>query len=137
MDQWMSFVQDRWFVIVIALIVLFLVVKIVKTFVKWLLVLVIIAALVFYGASYKDKLVDLGNGLATGAKEQAMQVLEKEAADAKYRQNPDGTFTVTTKSLTVDGKVGSNEVTVNYNGLKTTLKVNDVVNAFIERAKQN
>ena len=40
MDQWISFAQDRWYLIVGAIIVLFIVIGIVKTVVKWILVLV-------------------------------------------------------------------------------------------------
>lgn len=56
LDQWISFAQDRWYLIVAAIIVLFIVIGIVKTVIKWLVVLVVVGALIVYGASYKDKI---------------------------------------------------------------------------------
>jgi hypothetical protein len=137
-EQLIAFAQDRWFVLVVALVVVVIVVKIVKTFVKWLIVLAIVGGLLYYGANYKDKLIEWGGEVAGVAQEQVIKALENEAANATYRLNPDGTFTVQTKSLTIEGKPGADEVTIGYNGIKTTVKRNAFLNRFIEQAaKQN
>ncbi|WP_040952911.1 hypothetical protein [Gorillibacterium massiliense] len=65
MDQWTTFLQDRWYVAVIAVIVLFLIVKLVKTAVKWILVVVIAAAVLYYGYQYKDELENAKNLVPT------------------------------------------------------------------------
>jgi len=136
-EQLIAFAQDRWFVVIIALVAVVIVVKIVKTFVKWLIVLAIVGGLLYYGASYKDKLIEWGGEVAGIAQEQVIKALESEAANTTYRLNPDGTFTVQTKSLTIEGKPGADEVTIGYNGIKTTVKLNAFLNRFIEQARQN
>lgn len=141
MDQWISFAQDRWFLIVAAVIVLFIVIGVVKTLIKWLLVIVIIGALVLYGANYKDKLQNIGASVVSKAgtemKDGVAKALASEAKEAQYKANADGTFTITTKSLKVEGKVGSNDVKVTFLNTSFTMKADGVLNAFIEQAKTN
>ena len=61
MESWIAFASERWFVILIAAVIVFLVIKIVKKVVKWILVLALIAAILIYGANYKEKLADVQN----------------------------------------------------------------------------
>ncbi|HEY0829402.1 MAG TPA: hypothetical protein VGE40_14980 [Bacilli bacterium] len=56
MDQLWTFIQDNWVVVTVVLIALFLIVKIVKKVVKWVFVIVILAALFIYGSSYISNL---------------------------------------------------------------------------------
>jgi len=133
----MSFLQDRWFIIVGAIIVLFLVIKIVKTVVKWIIVLAVLAGLFYYGADYKDQLMEMGTAVTAEAKNQALKAISGEMKEAQYKQNPDGTFTVTTKSLKLEGNPESNEVKVTFMNQTFTMKMDDVINALIEQAKKN
>lgn len=141
MDQWIAFAQERWFLIVAAIVVLFIIVGIVKTVVKWIIVVVIIGALVLYGANYKDKLQDIGASVATQVttevKEGAIKAFSSEAKEAQFKANPDGSFLITTKSLKLEGKAGSNEVEVTFLGKSFTMKADGAINAFIEQAKKN
>ncbi|NOU92839.1 hypothetical protein GC093_06280 [Paenibacillus sp. LMG 31456] len=137
MDFLLSFLQERWFIIVGAIVVLFLVVRILKTVVKWVIVLAVLAGLFFYGASYKDQLLDIGTAVSTEAKNQAVKAFSNEMKEAQYKQNADGTFTVTTKSLKLDGNPSSNEVKVTFMNQTFTMKMDDAVNALIEQAKKN
>ncbi|OXM87168.1 hypothetical protein [Paenibacillus rigui] len=137
MDFIMSFLQERWFVIVAAIVVLFIVIKIVKTVVKWIIVLAVLAGLFFYGASYKDQLMDIGTTVTAEVKSQAVKVVAGEMKEAQYKQNADGSFTVTTKSVRLDGKPGSSEVKVTFMNQTFTMKVDDVLNGLIEQAKKN
>lgn len=137
MDFLMSFLQERWFIIVGAIVVLFLVVRILKTVVKWVIVLAVLAGLFFYGASYKDQLLDIGAAVSTEAKNQAVKAFSNEMKEAQYKQNSDGTFTVTTKSLKLDGNPSSNEVKVTFMNQTFTMKMDEAVNALIEQAKKN
>jgi cytochrome c-type biogenesis protein CcmE len=136
-DFMMSFLQERWYIIVAIILVLFIVMRIVKTVVKWAIVAALLAGLYFYGASYKDQLMNIGTVVSTEAKNQAVKAFSSEMKDAQYKQNADGTYTVTTKSLRLDGKPGSNEVKVTFMNQTFTMKVDDIVNAFIEQAKKN
>ncbi|CAG7647124.1 hypothetical protein ACFQI7_19795 [Paenibacillus allorhizosphaerae] len=141
MDFLTAFLAERWYIILAALIVLFLVVKIVKTVIKWVIVLAIVAGLFFYGASYKDQLLELGTTVgakvAAEAKTQAMNAISAEVKEAKYTQNADGSFTITTKSVKVDGKPGAGEVQVTFMNQTFNVKVDEMVKTFIEQAKKN
>jgi len=137
LDFIVPFLQERWFIVVAAIVVLFVVIRIVKTVIKWVLVLAILAGLFFYGASYKDQLLEIGSAVTAEAKNQALKAISGEMKEAQYKQNPDGSFTVTTKSLKLEGKPGSNEVQVTFMNQTFTMKLDDVVNALIEQAKMN
>ncbi|CAG7616355.1 hypothetical protein PAESOLCIP111_01896 [Paenibacillus solanacearum] len=141
LDFLTAFLAERWYIILGALIVLFLVIKIVKTVIKWVIVLAIVAGLFFYGASYKDQLLELGTTVgakvAAEAKTQAMNAIGQEVKEAKYSQNADGSFTIMTKSVKVEGKPGAAEVQVTFMNQTFTVKVDDMVKTFIEQAKKN
>ncbi|MEF2968493.1 hypothetical protein V3851_21980 [Paenibacillus sp. M1] len=139
---WIEFLKQNWLVIVVALVVLFLILNFVKTVVKWALVLVIAAFIIIYsGITLKDI------GDAVGAvKEQAVDIsksevlnmMKKEAAEAKMTRNADGTFTITTPNLEVTGTDGADKVKVVFHGVSLgEWKVSDTLEAFIQEAKRN
>lgn len=127
--------------LLIALVLLFIVVRIVKTVVKWVIVLAIVAAVYFYGASYKDQLLELGTTVgarvADEAKTQAMKAVSDEMKEAQYKQNADGSYTVSTKSLKLNGKPGSADVQVTFMGQTFTVKADAAIQALIDQAKKN
>ncbi|KIL42411.1 hypothetical protein SD70_00325 [Gordoniibacillus kamchatkensis] len=141
MEQWLAFAQDRWYLLVGALVVLLLVVRVVKTVVKWVIIAALLVVLAIYGANYKDQLksigASVGQKVASEVSDQALKALKDEAKDAKFRTNADGTFTITSKSLQVAGKPGSDDVTVTFMGQTFHLSGSDTVKAFIEQAKAN
>lgn len=145
MEQLQEFVKDQWIIIAGAVIVLLLVVKLVKTAVKWAVILAIVAGLAVYGASYKDKLTNIKDAVVESAaamvtenvKEQAAGAIRNEAKEAKFTSNADGSFTIKTKTVQVDGKPGSDTVKVTIAGQSFDMKVVDAVQAFIDQAKQN
>lgn len=59
MEQWTVFFEQRWFVIMIAIVLLWLVIKVIKTVFKWLIVLGIVVAIIVYGSTYINQLTDL------------------------------------------------------------------------------
>lgn len=142
LQVWTEFLKQNWLVIVIALVVLFLILNLVKTVVKWALVLVIAAFIIVYsGISLKDI------GDAVGAvkeqavdisKTEALNMMKKEASEAKLNRNPDGTFTITTPNLEVSGSEGADKVKVVFHGVSLgEWKVSDTLEAFIQEAKRN
>jgi hypothetical protein len=141
MDQWITFAQDRWYWIIGAVILLFIVIGLVKTVIKWIIVIAIIGALVLYGANYKDKLQSIGTTVIAKASQEAQDGVTKaiaaEAKDAKYTANQDGTFVITTNSLKVEGKLGANDVQVTFMGAKFTMKSDGVMKTFVEQAMKN
>ncbi|WP_334075417.1 MULTISPECIES: hypothetical protein [Paenibacillus] len=142
LEVWTEFLKQNWLVIVVALVVLFLILNFVKTLVKWALVLVIAAFVIIYsGISLKD----IGDAITTVkdqaveiSRSEAMNMMKKEAADAKMTRNPDGTFTIKTPNLEVSGKEGDGKVKVMFHGVSLgEWKVSDTLEAFIQQAKQN
>ncbi|MCP3774698.1 hypothetical protein NLX71_15505 [Paenibacillus sp. MZ04-78.2] len=136
-----AFLSERWYVLVGALIVLFLVIKVVKTVIKWALVLAILAGLIWYGASYKDQLLELGTTVgakvAAEVKNQMVKAITDEVKEAKYSQNADGSYTVSTRTVQLEGKSGSSDVQVTFMNQTFTMKLDDVLKGFIDQAKKN
>jgi uncharacterized membrane protein YcjF (UPF0283 family) len=141
MTHWVTFAQDKWYLLVAALIVLFIVLRIVKTVVKWVLVLALIAFVVYYGSTYKDRLqsigASVGQKVVAEASDQAMKALKDEAKDAKFQANPDGSYTAATKSVKVEGKAGSDDVTVTFMGQTFHMSASAAIKAFVEQAQAN
>lgn len=145
MDQLQAFVQDQWLLIAIVVVVFILVVKLVKTAIKWAIILVILAGVVVYGANYKDTLTNIkdavvenaGAAIADSIKDQAAKAIKNEAKDATYTANPDGTFTIKSKTIQVDGQAGSDTVKITIAGQSFNMKAVDAVQDFIDAAKKN
>lgn len=142
MDQLLTFLQDRWLVVLIALVVLFVVVKIVKTVLKWVIVFAIVAGLIYYGSTYTDKLKDIGENVAATAKEAVNDLKEKAVQglagkDATYKDNGDGTYTVTSGGIRLDGRSGSDKIKITIAGVSAEFTLDDVLKRAIETAKTN
>ncbi|HZG57589.1 hypothetical protein [Paenibacillus sp.] len=137
-EQWIAFVQDKWWVILAAVVALLVVVSVVKTVLKWVLALAIVAAVLTYGANYKDELTTMSDQMLAEAKDQAFQALVAGAIDAQYESKADGTYAVFTSSVRVEGKEGSNEVTVFWKGVRIgTFEIDATIRAFLDGAKHN
>jgi hypothetical protein len=145
MEQLQGFLQEQWMIIAIALVVLIVVVKLVKTAIKWAIILLIVAGIFVYGANYKDTLTSIkdavvenaGGALSDAVKEQAANAIRNEAKDATYTANADGSFTVKSKTIQVDGKPGSDTVKVTIAGQSFNMKTVDAVNAYLEAARKS
>lgn len=145
MDQLQAFVQEQWLLLLVVLVAFILVVKLVKTAIKWAVILVIVLAVAVYGVNYKDTLTTIKNAVVENAgpaitdalKDQAANAIKKEAKDATFTSNADGTFTIKTKTLQVDGKPGSDTVKVTIAGQSFNMKAVDAVQTFIETAQKN
>lgn len=137
-EQWIAFVQEKWWIVLAAVVALAVVVSVVKTVVKWVLIVAIVGAVVLYGANYKEELTAVGDQLLEDAKEQAIQALVTQTLNADYEAESDGTFVVSTESVRVEGKEGSDEVTLYWNGVKVgTFAMDAAIQAALEQAKSN
>lgn len=128
--------------IVIALVVLFAVINLVKTVLKWAIVIVIVVGLFIYGGVTMDQIGNAVNKVADGTvstlKSEAQEVMLKEAQDAKYTSGEDGTFTITTPNIEMKGKAGEDKVEVTFRGVSLgKWSVTDTTKTFIEAAKNN
>lgn len=142
MDHWIQFVQDKWVIVLVALVLLFIVMRIVKNVVKWVLILAILGGTLYYGYQYKDTLIketgkSITETVTAEIEKKALDTVTKEAKDAKYTTSPDGTFTVSTKNIKIEGKPGEPDVKVTFLGQSFKMNANAVVKAMIEQAKKN
>jgi len=139
MDQWISFVQDKWVILLVALVAVIVVISIVKTVAKWIVALVIVAAVIFYGANYTDadSIKTIGDKIVNDVKDQALNAFVNDVKEAKYEANKDGSFTVTSKNVKVEGKAGDKTVKVTILGQTFSMDADSAVQTFIDQAKQN
>lgn len=135
LDQWLAFIADRWMVILIAVVVLFLVIRVVKTLLKWVIVIVIVASLFVYGSSYTDAIKDVGGKIMSYTQEEVLDMLSGEIEDAEYSESPDGSFKITGKNITLEGHVDSDEVKITFRGQTITLKKSDFIQRYIDEVK--
>lgn len=139
---WLEFLKQNWLVIAVALIVLFIVVNLVKTVIKWALVILIIGGLLIYSGISLDKIGEVvttvKNETVDTVKTEAMNMMMKEAKEAKYTSNGDGTYTVKSPNLELKGKSGSKEVEVTFRGMSVgKWDLNETIQDFIGQAKKN
>ncbi|MDQ6419832.1 hypothetical protein RB620_10350 [Paenibacillus sp. LHD-117] len=137
-ETWTTFLQENWLVLVIALVALLLIVRVVKTVVKWALAAVIVIGVVLYSGYSLDDVKEIGTKMMDTVKQEAVTAMIGEAENAEYKVNEDGTYTVTTSNIELTGEVGASEVKVSLKGAPAiTLQLDDAILTFIEQAKQN
>ncbi|MHA0856477.1 hypothetical protein [Paenibacillus sp. CMAA1364] len=139
---WSDFLKDNWLVIVIALVVLFMVLKLMKSMVKWLLAIVIVAGLLIYSGISIEKIGEVVTTVkdetVNNLKSEAMDMMLEEAKEAKYSENTDGSYKITTPNMTMKGEIGTETVQVTVKGVSVgEWKVNDSIITFIETARTN
>lgn len=135
LEQWSAFLQDRWVVIAVAAVVVLVLIKMIKTAMKWALILVVAAGLLFYGANYKEAVQDISGTVLSYAKEEAFEAMKKEAEQAKYSQDGKGGFTVTSPNFTVRGSIDGEEVEVTFRGQTFKVDRNAIIEEFINQAR--
>ena len=134
-EYWLEFVIDRWFVIVLAVIALIVVVKLVKTIVKWLLVIAIVGALVFYGATYTDAIKEVGGKIIEYTQDELFDLMTFEINEAEYSEDANGRFSVTSGNLKLEGHADEEDVVITYRGQSITIKKNDFLERYIAEVK--
>ncbi|QJC53311.1 hypothetical protein HGI30_18160 [Paenibacillus albicereus] len=133
LDTWKTFFEENWLVLAAGLVVLLLVIGIVKTVAKWALAAVIVIGLVLYSGYNLQDLRDLGDKV----RDQAVTAMAGEAAEAVYKDNGDGTYTVTTRNLELTGAKGEDKVDVAFKGAPLgSWSIDGTIRALIEGAKR-
>ncbi|WP_410515104.1 hypothetical protein PaeBR_06800 [Paenibacillus sp. BR2-3] len=138
---WSQFIRENWLVIVVALVLLFAVVNLVKTVLKWAIVVVIVVGLFIYSGVTLDQLGNAVNKVTDQTvgtlKSEAQEVMLKEAKEAVYTSDGDGNFTITTPNIEVKGAVGEDKVEVTFRGVSLgKWSINDTMKSFIEEARK-
>ncbi|OKP71535.1 hypothetical protein A3844_17115 [Paenibacillus helianthi] len=139
---WSQFIRENWLVIVIALVLLFAVINLIKTVLKWAIVIAIVAGLFIYSGVTLDQIGNAVNKVTDGTvstlKSEAQDMMLKEAKEAKYTSGGDGTFTITTPNLEVKGAAGEDKVEVIFRGVSLgKWSMTETTQSFIEEARKN
>lgn len=139
---WLEFLKQNWLVIAVALIVLFIVVNLVKTVIKWLLVVLIVGGLLIYSGVTLDQIGEVvttvKNETVDTVKAEVMNLMVKEAKEAKYTSNGDGTFTIKAPNLELKGEKGSKEVDITFRGMPIgKWDMNETIQEYIDQAQNN
>lgn len=139
---WIEFLKQNWLVIAIALIILFIVLNVVRTVIKWALAVLIIVGLLVYSGISLDKLGEVVTTVKEETvdtiKKEALNMMMKEAKEAKYTSNGDGTYSIKAPNLELKGSDGSEEVEVTFRGVSVgKWDINDTIQSFIDDAKSN
>jgi len=140
MDSLTAFLQEHWLIIAAVIVVILIIVKVVKSVVKWLVILAMAAAVLIYGFNYTpEEIKEVGSKLVDVvdlSKDKAVSMIMNDSADAKFEATEDGGFVVSTEKFKLEGKTGSNEATFTYLGQSITLQLDESLKAFIEKAKE-
>ncbi|MCP1186499.1 ATPase [Paenibacillus sp. 1781tsa1] len=138
-----EFLMQNWLVIVVALIILFFVLNVVKTVLKWLIAIIIIAALLIYSGisidQIKQTVTDVQSRTMDTLKKEATSMMLKEASKATYVKGQDGAFTITSPNVEIKGRAQSDKVDVTFRGISLgEWKLdNETIRTFVEQAQEN
>lgn len=140
-EGWKQFLTDHWILIAVAALALIIILNVVKTMLKWVLALVVVAGVFIYGGYTVSDLKEIGGQVvetATGAvKDEAAKAMADEARKATYTLNPDGTYLVKSPNLELSGTPNSGEVAVKFRGVSLgTWKMEGAVRDFVTTALQ-
>lgn len=138
MEQWLAFARDNWWMIVLAVVIAIVLIKIVKSVVKWLLVLLVAAAVLIYGFNYTpDEIKEAGTKLLEAVettKEKALEAMLGDAEEAAFEKTEDG-FRITGNRFTLEGTDGGSTVTLTYFGQEFTFELNEQIRSFVDKVK--
>jgi hypothetical protein len=142
MESLVSFLQEQWPYAVAALVAIMLIVRFVKSVIRWLMIVAVGAALVVFFLNYDGgSLTEAGKHLAEKAvsytKETAVDGLLGEVKEAQYTQQADGTFEVATPNFKLRGALGTSDAVLVVKGQEFPLQLSEPLKQFIEQAKEN
>ncbi|MBR2563817.1 MAG: ATPase [Paenibacillus sp.] len=138
-----EFVMQNWLVIVVALIILFFVLNVVKTMLKWAIAIIIIAALLIYSGisieQIKQTVTDVQSSTMDALKKEATSIMLKEASQATYTAGQNGEFTITSPNVEIKGNAKSEKVDVTFRGISVGewKMSNETIQTFVEQAQKN
>lgn len=146
-DAWMQFLQDHWVVVAIAILAIIVIMKVVKTVLKWILVIAIIIGIATYGGYSIDDMKDIGNKVSdelgtigdkvsAELKDQAIKAMAGEASEATYTDNEDGSYSIKSTNIELTGIPNSGEVTVKFHGQSLgSWKMEGAVRDYVVQAR--
>ncbi|NBI28898.1 hypothetical protein [Chengkuizengella marina] len=135
-ESWITFAQEKWYIILAAIIVLFIVIKLVKTLVKWFIVLAIVGVLIYYGSNYSETLKTASDQfLDMIPKEELIDLAINEIREYIVDEAMDGDFLIENENVTIEGDTNSDFLTITYGGETYTIEMNDEIRKLLEKNK--
>lgn len=135
-DAWSQFLQDNWIIVAAAALVIIVIMKVVKTVMKWVLVAAIVIGIAVYGGYSVDDLKEVGTKVTDELKDQAIKTMAGEAKEAKYVDNADGSYTIKTTNLELHGVKNTGKVSVSLRGVSLgTWDMEGKVREFVVQAR--
>jgi hypothetical protein len=131
-----SLAIEKWWMILIAIVSIYVVMKIAKSFLKWAIIIGIIVLFAMYGTHYKALIHDVKDKVWTIVEDRAFSAMKKDMDTATYALNKDGTFTVQTNQITISGKPTGQTVKLTYKGISFDVDRSDFINRYIQDVKQ-
>ena len=136
-DNMLAFIEEQWWMILIAAIALLVVIRIVKAVIKWVIVIAVIVGLFLYGMNY-ESFRDAVDSVSEYSMDAAFEAVTGEAENAEYTLNDDGTYTVESQSIRLEGSLDSEQVSVYFHGIKISdIKVTEAIKTYIDTARNN
>ena len=138
MDQLTAFLQENWLVSVGVLVVIMIVIKVVKSVIKWLVIAGLAAAILIYGFNYTpEDIKEVGSKIVDAidlSKDKAAAIILANSTNASFETTEDG-FKVTTEKFKLEGKTGSNEAAFTYMGQTINIALDEALLSYIENIK--
>jgi hypothetical protein len=131
-----SIASAQWWVIIVAIVLIFLISKIAKSFIKWALIALIVVFFLNYGTNYMQFVDDAKAKIWTIAEDYAYKQLTENSGKAVYTMNADGTFTVATDGVTLHGKPTDDKIDVTYKGITFKVDRTDFLSRYVQDAKK-
>ncbi|MFS1514075.1 hypothetical protein VQL36_16755 [Chengkuizengella sp. SCS-71B] len=132
-ESWITFAQEKWYIILAAIIVLFIVIKLVKTLMKWFIVLAIVGILIYYGSNYSEMLKTASDQLLEMIpEEELIDLAINEIKEYIVNEAMDGDFLIENENVTIEGDTDSDFLTITYGGETYTIEMNDEIRKLLE-----
>lgn len=142
LETLLPFIQENWWVLVVALIVVLLIVKIVKTVIKWVLILLVVVGLSVFWVNYvpddvKDSINVVVEDVKDKGKAEAIKALTT-LSNPTYSVDAEGNYKVSNSDGTISltGVVGENDAKLAVKGITFNVQLDDALNKVIETAKK-
>jgi Ca2+/Na+ antiporter len=135
---WLEFFKNKWVIIVLALIVVVFLISVMKTVMKWVIVVVLALGLVIYSGYSLEDLKEIKDSITNKVEDEVIGVMAQEVTSATYQDNGDGSFTVESDNIKLTGVLREGEVTLALRGQEVgKIKLTEAIEKFIEAAKLN
>lgn len=133
LEAWFLFVKENFWGLLLVAVALIIVLSLVKTMVKWVILLLIVVGVYLYGANFVGNIQELVQQAAQGTMEQAIQLIIEEMKHAEYKVDKEGNYTITSNKMTLSGRLGSNEAILEIIGQKIPIQLDEALRKAISQ----